>query len=106
MKQVHILPPLGQAPGKYFKYTNLNYGLLGTNYWKLTGERFDKYQREHILKQLDIKGSYNVGDFDAQDLKSITVTRGFGIICESCKRKRLDLPDWFCIWTGVCSSAS
>ncbi len=65
--------PLGQAPGKYFKYTNLNYGLLGTIIEKVTGERFDKYQREHILKQLDIKGSYNVGDFDAQDLKRLGV---------------------------------
>lgn len=65
--------PEGQAPGKYFKYTNLNYGILGTIIEKLTGERFDKYQRSHILKQLDIKGSYNVGDFDGKELKQLGV---------------------------------
>ena len=62
-----------QAPGKYFKYSNLNYGLLGTIIEKLTGVRFDKYQRDHILKQLDIKGSFNVGDFDEKEIKKLGV---------------------------------
>ncbi len=65
--------PLGQEPGKYFKYTNLNYGLLGTIIEKITGERFDHYQRSHILKQLDIKGSYTVGDFNANEIKNVGV---------------------------------
>jgi D-alanyl-D-alanine carboxypeptidase len=61
------------APGEYFVYTNLNYGVLGTMIEKVTGQRFDKYQRDHILKQLDIKGSYNLGDFNARDLDNLGV---------------------------------
>lgn len=61
--------PEGQIPGEYFKYTNLNYGLLGTIIEAVTGERFDEYMRAHILKQLDIHGSFNPGDFDEKEFK-------------------------------------
>ena len=37
--------PAGQAPREYFKYSNINYGLLGTIIEKVTGERFDLYQK-------------------------------------------------------------
>ena len=36
--------PKGQAPGEYFCYCDLNYGVLGTVIEAVTGERFDKYQ--------------------------------------------------------------
>lgn len=61
------------APGQYFVYTNLNYGVLGSIIERVTGQRFDKYQRDHILKELDIKGSYNLGDFDAKDMDNLGV---------------------------------
>lgn len=51
-------------PGKYFCYCNLNYGILGTIIEHLTSERFDLYQKNHILKQLDISGGYVVGNFN------------------------------------------
>ena len=65
--------PAGQAPGKYFEYCNLNYGILGTIIERLSGERFDKYMREHVLKPMDIQGSYNVGDFDAKEIEQVGV---------------------------------
>ncbi len=63
--------PKGQAPGKYFSYCNLNYGVLGTIIERVTGERFDKYQKNHILKQLDIKGGYSPGEFTAKELATV-----------------------------------
>lgn len=60
--------PAEEAPGKYFRYSNLNYGLLGTIVEAVTGERFDRYMRSHLLAQLDIKGSFNPGDFTKEEL--------------------------------------
>ena len=42
----------------YFSYCNLNYGLLGTIIECVTGKRFDLYQRENILRQLETKADY------------------------------------------------
>ena len=54
--------PANEAPGQYFCYANINYGLLGTIIEKVTGERFDRYQKEHILKQLDTAADYVPGN--------------------------------------------
>ena len=53
-----------KAPGKFFSYCNFNYGVLGTIIECVTGERFDIYQQNHILKQLKIGGGYVVANFD------------------------------------------
>ena len=50
--------PKGQAPGEYFCYCDLNYGVLGTVIEAVTGERFDRYQKNHILKELDTTADY------------------------------------------------
>ena len=63
--------PAGQEPGKYFAYSNLNYGLLGTIIEKVTGERFDQYQKNHILKQLDIKADYLPSNFSQKEFKKL-----------------------------------
>ncbi len=65
--------PLGQAPGKYFKYSNINYGLLGTLIEKVTGQRFDKYQKSHILKQLGIRADYNPGNLSKGEFRDLGV---------------------------------
>lgn len=54
--------PAWQKPGDFFSYCNLNYGLLGTIIESATGERFDIYQKEHILQQLEIEGDYLPGN--------------------------------------------
>ena len=59
------------TPGKYFHYCNLNYGVLGTVIECVTGERFDLYQQEHILKQLDINGGYVVGNLSEDAFENL-----------------------------------
>ena len=51
----HFLP---KQAGKYFMYSNLNYGILGTIIENITGKRFDIYQKENILSQLDTSADY------------------------------------------------
>ena len=59
--------PAGQAPGTYFTYCNLNYGLLGTVIEAVTGQRFDQYQKTHILKDLDCRADYVPGNLEAPE---------------------------------------
>jgi CubicO group peptidase (beta-lactamase class C family) len=47
------------APGRYFTYTNLNYGLIGQLIERASGQRFDRYMREQVLAPLGIEGGYN-----------------------------------------------
>jgi CubicO group peptidase (beta-lactamase class C family) len=47
-------------PGTYFSYANINFGIIGTLIEKISGQRFDLYMKDHILKQLKIDGSYFV----------------------------------------------
>ncbi|GEM15833.1 serine hydrolase domain-containing protein [Gluconobacter oxydans] len=49
----------GHAPGTWFEYCNLCYGLVGTIMERASGERFDRYQRTHVLDPLGIDGGYN-----------------------------------------------
>ncbi|MBQ7529707.1 beta-lactamase family protein [bacterium] len=63
--------PQGEKPGEYFSYCNLNYGLLGTIIESVTGERFDLYQKGHILKQLSIGGDYVAGNFSPQEFEKL-----------------------------------
>ena len=61
------------APGIYFEYSNLNYGLLGTIIEAVSGERFDKYMRAHVLLPLGCKASYNITDFNGSNLNQVSV---------------------------------
>ena len=54
-----------------FFYSNLNYGLLGTIIEAVTGVRFDVYQRENILSQLDIRADYVVGNLSASEFENL-----------------------------------
>ena len=59
--------PAGQAPGAYFTYCNLNYGFLGMVIEAVTGQRFDQYQKTHILKDLDCRADYVPGNLEAPE---------------------------------------
>jgi CubicO group peptidase (beta-lactamase class C family) len=61
------------APGKYFTYANLNYGVLGTILETVSGERFDNYMRTHVLLPLGCKASYTMQDFSRSQLKQVSV---------------------------------
>ena len=52
---------------KFFTYCNLNYGLLGTIIEKISGKRFDIFQRENILAQLETQADYVPGNFPAEE---------------------------------------
>ena len=54
-----------------FFYSNLNYGLLGTIIEAVTGARFDIYQRENILAELDIRADYVVGNLGAAEFENL-----------------------------------
>lgn len=51
-------------PGTYFTYCNLCYGLVGTIIERVSGERFDRYQKHHVLEPLKIDGGYNVAELE------------------------------------------
>jgi D-alanyl-D-alanine carboxypeptidase len=63
--------PAGQAPGAYFEYCNLNYGILGTIIEKVSGQRFDLYQKNHILKQLGMKADYVPGNLGKTEFDNL-----------------------------------
>ena len=55
----------------FFTYSNLNYGILGTIIEKVTGTRFDTYQRENILSQLETTADYVPANFSAADFEKL-----------------------------------
>ena len=60
-----------EPPEKFFAYCNLNYGLLGTIIEAVTGKRFDLYQRENILRQLDTRADYLPANLDRKDFEML-----------------------------------
>ncbi|MBQ9441904.1 MAG: beta-lactamase family protein [Selenomonadaceae bacterium] len=61
----------GKENKNFFAYCNLNYGILGTIIEKVTGERFDLYQKKNIFRQLEINADYVAGNFSAKDFKNL-----------------------------------
>ena len=57
------------SPGKYFKYSDLNYVLLAAIIEKLSGERFDLYERDHVLKPMGIDAQFNPALFDEEEIR-------------------------------------
>ncbi|MBS1632996.1 MAG: beta-lactamase family protein [Bacteroidetes bacterium] len=52
-------------PGKGYQYCNLNFNMAGSILEKYSGERFDHYVVNHVLKPLKIYGGYNVNELDS-----------------------------------------
>jgi len=52
-------------PGTKYEYCNLGFNTLGTILERVSGERFDKYIVNHILKPLKLYGGYEVGSLDS-----------------------------------------
>ena len=63
--------PSEEKIGEFFTYSNLNYGLLGTIVEAVTGTRFDVYQRENILRQLDAKADYLPANLSAEEFEQL-----------------------------------
>lgn len=58
-------------PGTHYDYCNLNYNMIGAIIERVSGERFDQYVSNHILKPLKIYGGYNLDELDNSKLASI-----------------------------------
>ena len=67
---------LEEVPRQYFTYCNLNYGLLGTVIEAVTGQRFDDYQKAHILKDLDCRGDYVPGNLPQAEFEKLGTIYG------------------------------
>ena len=52
-------------PGKGYQYCNLNYNMIGSVIENLSGERFDRYIKGHILDPLNLSGGYWVDELDS-----------------------------------------
>lgn len=61
------------APGEGYKYCNLNFNLAGTILERISGERFDHYVVNHVLKPLNIYGGYNVDELDQSRFANLYV---------------------------------
>lgn len=59
------------APGAYFTYSNLNWGVVGTIMEKVSGERFDRLMRRLLLAPMALRGGYNPSGFSAEELADV-----------------------------------
>ena len=58
----HFASQPGQAPGRYFTYANLNFGIVAAIIERVSGQRFDHYMKSTVLEPLGLGASYNVCD--------------------------------------------
>lgn len=65
------------APGTYFQYANVNYGVLATAMEAVTGMRFDLLMDSLVLHPLGISGSFNPGTLPDPSAVA-TLYRNFG----------------------------
>ena len=59
------------SPGSKFDYCNLNFNLIGAIIEKKSGERFDYYVKNHIIKPLGLYAGYNIGSLDSTRFVSL-----------------------------------
>lgn len=59
-------PPVSEAPGSFFAYSNMNYCLLGSVIEAASGERFDRYMTNHVFAPMGLTCSYNVSAMPQQ----------------------------------------
>ncbi|MBZ2206322.1 serine hydrolase domain-containing protein [Massilia soli] len=58
-------------PGRYFTYSNLNWGVIGTIMERVSGERFDRLMKRLLLDPMGLHGGYNPSEFSAEDLSNL-----------------------------------
>ncbi|MES2127531.1 MAG: serine hydrolase domain-containing protein [Pseudomonadota bacterium] len=59
------------APGDYFTYCNLGWGVIGTLMERITGERFDRLMKRLLLDPLGLHGGYHPSEFTQEDLGNL-----------------------------------
>ena len=78
-------------PGSKYQYCNLGYNTLGAIIEIVSGERFDKYVSEHILKPLGVYGNHNVMELDPAKFTKIYKYSGSGYSYK-CSESAYDSP--------------
>jgi CubicO group peptidase (beta-lactamase class C family) len=64
---------VNKAPGKFFNYVNLNWGIIGSVMEAASGQRFDHFMRDSLLRPLRIAGGYNPEELSAEELANVAV---------------------------------
>ena len=59
------------APGVFFSYANLPWGVIGTIMERVSGERFDRLMLRLILQPMGVHGGFNPAEFSAADLQNV-----------------------------------
>lgn len=59
------------APGEGYQYCNLNFNMVGAVIEKISGERFDLYVKNHILKPLNLYAGYCVDSLDSRKFATL-----------------------------------
>jgi len=61
------------APGRYARYSNLNTGVLGTLMECVSGQRFDLFMEQEVLRPLGLGGGFNVSRFTPEQIGNLAV---------------------------------
>jgi CubicO group peptidase (beta-lactamase class C family) len=61
------------APGRYFTYCNLNFGIVGTLIEAITHQRFDLYMQQSVLQPLGIAGGFTPETLTPADISRLAV---------------------------------
>lgn len=67
------VPLTDHAPGQFFSYCNLGFGVIGALIERLTGERFDLHVDRHVLAPLGIDASFNVRTLSDDGIRNLAV---------------------------------
>ncbi len=59
------------APGAYFTYANLGWGVIGTIMERVSGERFDRLMKRLLLDPLGMHGGFNPSELPEGDLANL-----------------------------------
>ena len=62
-----------RAPGMYFEYVNLNFGLAGTIIEAISKQRFDIFMQSEVLKRLGIVGGFTPETLSTSDFNNLAV---------------------------------
>lgn len=73
-----------QAPGRFFQYCNLNYGVLASVMEVASGQRFDRLMQQQVLDPLGLAGGFDASALPPAQLAQVAVLY----------RKRRDEQPW------------
>ncbi len=62
-----------RAPGHYFSYCNLNFGIVGTVIEAISQQRFDLYMQAQVLQPLGLAGGFTPETLSQNDVENLAV---------------------------------